>query len=244
MSSIDFKTFQKTIGYRFKRKRWLEAALTHPSYRHETDRENIRDNQRLEFLGDAVIGLLSAEYLHEIRPELDEGSMTKFRSMVTSRSGLAALGCQWRIGEFLRLGKGETQSGGAARDSNLADAVEAVIGAIFQDGGMKACRKCFKQHFEPRLEDLLTEKAVQVSKDNPKGSLQEQVQSRGGSAPEYKILRELGPAHEREYEAAVYIDGREIARGIAPSKRAAEARAAAAALEPPPKEPGQSRDFN
>lgn len=230
MTKTDFKHFQKKIHYRFKKKAWLESALTHPSYRHEQDGQNTADNQRLEFLGDAVIGLLSAEYLYDIRPELDEGSMTKFRSMVTSRTGLAALGNEWQIGDQLFLGKGETQSGGATRDSNLADAVEAVIGAIFQDGGMKTCRKFFKKHFEPRLDELLAEKDIQVSKDNPKGSLQEAVQSKGGEAPAYKILAEIGPAHEREYEAAVYIDGKEIARGIAPSKRAAEAKAAAAAL--------------
>lgn len=224
------KSFQKTIGYKFKKAAWLEMALTHPSYRHERD-GSIPDNQRLEFLGDAVIGLLSAEYLFDIRPELDEGAMTKFRSMVTSRSGLAAIGLSWKIGGQLLLGKGESMSGGASRDSNLADAVEAVIGGIFQDGGMKACRKFFKRHFEPKLDELLKEKDIQVSKDNPKGSLQERVQARGGETPVYRILTELGPAHEREYEAAVFINGQEVARGIAPNKRAAEAKAAAAALD-------------
>ncbi|MGA0333461.1 MAG: ribonuclease III, partial [Kiritimatiellia bacterium] len=197
MRTKDFKSFQKQIHYRFKKKQWLEIALIHPSYRHEQDAQKMPDNQRLEFLGDAVIGLLSAEYLYDIRPELDEGSMTKFRSMITSRSGLAALGNEWEIGAQLFLGKGETQSGGAERESNLADAVEAVIGAIFQDGGMKACRKFFKKHFEPKLDELLREKEIQVSKDNPKGSLQEAVQSQGGVAPVYKILQEIGPAHER-----------------------------------------------
>ncbi len=230
MNHKELKIFQKQIGYKFKKRSWLEAALTHPSFRHEGDADTLMDNQRLEFLGDAVVGLLSAEYLYAIRPKLDEGSMTKFRSMVTSRTGLAALALEWEIGPRLRLGKGEAQSGGAERDSNLADAVEAVIGAVFQDGGMKACRKFFSRHFEPRLAALLEEKDLQVIKDNPKGSLQEHLQQNGKEAPEYRIVSEEGPAHERIFHAAVFFDGEEIGRGMAPSKRVAEARAAAAAL--------------
>lgn len=231
MNQKDLKTFQKKLGYKFKKSAWLEAALTHPSFRHEGDRDALMDNQRLEFLGDAVIGLLTAEYLYEINPELAEGSMTKFRSMVTSRTGLAAVAKEWKIGPRLKLGKGEAQSGGAERESNLADAVEAVIGAIFQDGGMKACRKFFQRHFEPRLVTLLEEKDIQVIKDNPKGSLQEVLQGNGKEAPEYIILSEEGPAHDRVYVAAVCVEGEEIGQGSAPSKRVAEARAAAKALE-------------
>ncbi|MDF3130053.1 ribonuclease III [Kiritimatiellaeota bacterium B1221] len=231
MNPKELKSFQKHIGYKFKKRHWLETALTHPSYRHEVDPDTLMDNQRLEFLGDAVVGLLSAEYLYAIRPKLDEGSMTKFRSMVTSRTGLAALALEWKIGPRLRLGKGEAQSGGAERESNLADAVEAVIGAVFQDGGMKACRKFFSRHFEPRLAALLAEKDIQVIKDNPKGSLQEFMQQNGKDAPVYRILSEEGPAHEKIYHAAVLSNGEEIGRGHAPSKRVAEARAAADALE-------------
>lgn len=231
MNNNEIKSFQRQIGYKFKKRSWLETALTHPSFRHEGDADMLMDNQRLEFLGDAVVGLLSAEYLYAIRPKLDEGSMTKFRSMVTSRTGLATLALEWDIGPRLRLGKGESQSGGAERESNLADAVEAVIGAVFQDGGMKACRKFFDRHFEPRLAALLEEKEIQVIKDNPKGSLQEFMQQNGKEAPIYRIVSEEGPAHERSYIASVFIDGKEIAQGSAPSKRAAEAKAAAEALQ-------------
>lgn len=231
MISTPLKRFQKKIGYSFKRRHWLETALTHPSYRHEGDRAEQTDNQRLEFLGDAVIGLLTAECLYTLEPALDEGTMTKFRSMITNRSGLAEVGVSWELGDLLRLGKGEAQSGGAERESNIADAVEAVIGAIFQDGGMKACRKFFSRHFEPRLHSLLTEKEMQVERDNPKGSLQEMLQRQGKDAPVYKIVGESGPAHDRQYEAAVYWNQEELARGSAPSKRAAEAQAAAKALQ-------------
>lgn len=231
MNNKEFKKFQKTLGYKFKQKFLLEAALTHPSFRHEGDPDLLMDNQRLEFLGDAVVGLLSAEYLYDIQPELAEGSMTKFRSMVTSRAGLATLAMEWEIGPRLRLGKGEAQSGGAERDSNLADAVEAVIGAVFQDGGMKACRKFFDRHFKPRLATLLEKKEIQVMKDNPKGSLQEFLQQNGKEAPDYRIVSESGPAHERCYVAGAFLDGKEIGRGSATSKRAAEALAAAKALD-------------
>ncbi|WFB35387.1 ribonuclease III [Kiritimatiellota bacterium B12222] len=230
MNNKEFKIFQKHLGYKFKKRTWLETALTHPSYRHEGDADQLSDNQRLEFLGDAVVGLLSAEYLYAIEPPLDEGSMTKFRSMVTSRSGLSVLALEWDIGPRLRLGKGEAQSGGAERESNLADAVEAVIGAVFQDGGMKACRKLFSRHFEPRLASLLEEKDIQVIKDNPKGSLQEHFQSNYQEAPEYRILSEEGPAHDRMYVAGVFIKDEQIGEGSAPSKRMAEAQAAAQAL--------------
>lgn len=231
MPSTPLKRFQKRIGYGFKHRHWLETAITHPSYRHEGDRTDQVDNQRLEFLGDAVIGLLTAECLYTLEPALDEGTMTKFRSMITNRGGLAEVGMAWELGDLLRLGKGEAQSGGAERESNIADAVEAVIGAVFQDGGMKACRKFFKRHFEPRLQNLLEEKEAQVERDNPKGSLQELLQRQGKDAPVYQIVAEKGPAHDRQYEAAVYWNQQELARGTAPSKRAAEAQAAAAALK-------------
>lgn len=230
MSPPPLKRFQKQIGYSFKRRHWLETALTHPSFRHEGARAEQPDNQRLEFLGDAVIGLLTAEFLYSIEPALDEGTMTKIRSMITNRSGLAEAGNAWNLGELLRLGKGEAGSGGAERESNVADAVEAVIGAVFQDGGMKACRKFFKRHFEPRLHTLLAEKEMQVERDNPKGSLQELLQRQGKEAPVYKIISESGPAHDRQYEAAVYWNQQELARGHGPGKRAAEAGAAAEAL--------------
>jgi ribonuclease-3 len=225
------KSFQKQIGYSFKHRHWLETALIHPSFRHEGDRIAQSDNQRLEFLGDAVVGLLTAEFLYMIEPDLDEGTMTKIRSMVTNRGGLAEVGNEWGLGGLLRLGKGEALSGGAERESNVADAVEAVIGAIFQDGGMKACRKFFKHNFEPRLRSLLTEKEMQVERDNPKGSLQELLQRQGKEAPVYQIVAETGPAHDRQYVAAVYWNQQELARGQGPGKRAAEAKAAANALQ-------------
>ncbi len=221
------KAFQKILGHRFRRPAALERALTHPSLRNERGLESTPDNQRLEFLGDAVLGLLAARYLHQLPEELDEGTMTKYRSLLTNRGTLAQIGEQWGLGPLLRLGKGEASSGGAHKDSNLADAVEALLGAVYIDGGLKASEKVFSLHFLPRLERLRGEGA---DADNPKGALQEFTQRHWQRSPTYRILGEEGPAHDRLFLAAVLWEGREIATGRAPSKRAAEARAAAAAL--------------
>jgi ribonuclease III len=210
------KAVEKTLQYKFKKKAWLEEALTHPSFRHEVDSGTLADNQRLEFLGDSVLGLLTAERLFRLAPGLDEGMMTKYRSMVTSRSGLAEVAGRWQVGQYLRLGKGEASSGGATRDSNL-------VGAVYQDGGWKAAKKLFEIHFEPVL---LTCLGTGVDAENPKGALQEYTQKHWQSSPAYCIVEEQGPSHARRYVAAVFWESRELARGTAASKRAAEVEAA------------------
>ncbi len=221
------KTLEKTLGYRFKSKERLLTALTHPSYRNEKGHETCADNQRLEFLGDAVVGLLAAEHLYAHASDMNEGDMTKFRSTITNRSGLARVGTAWGIGGQLRMGRGEEQSGGAAKESNLADAVEAILGAVYEDGGHRAAAKVFAKHFVPRLENRLVQSP---DMDNPKGTLQEYTQRVRQTNPEYAILEESGPAHDRVYLAAVTWDGEELARGEGASKRGAEADAARKAL--------------
>lgn len=221
------KELEKILKYRFKSKDLLCTALTHPSYRNETGQESCADNQRLEFLGDAVVGLLAAEHLYTHARDMREGDMTKFRSTITNRTGLARVGTAWGLGEQLRMGRGEAQSGGAAKESNLADAVEAVLGAVYLDGGHKAAAKVFAKHFAPRLETRLIQSP---DIDNPKGTLQEFTQRQRQTNPEYEILEETGPAHDRIYLAAVRWDGEELARGRGASKRAAEADAARNAL--------------
>jgi len=225
------KAFQKQLGHRFRKSALLEAALTHPSHRYEGKEQNEQDNQRLEFLGDAVLGLLAAEALYDVTPILQEGDMTQFRSRITNKTHLAEVGRRWEIGNHLQLGKGEMNSGGSDRDSNLADAVEAVIGAVFLDGGIKASRKLFARHLAPDLDVLqdTAEKGDPIG--NPKGQLQEWAQKQNGEAPRYSIVEERGPQHDREYEALVEWNGEELARGAAPSKRAAEAAAAENAME-------------
>ncbi len=228
MSSL--KPLQKTLGHRFRRKTWITAALTHPSFRHEQDGGNSEDNQRLEFLGDAVIGLLVGDFLFRHGESLDEGNMTQLRSGVTSRDALAEIGRAWGLGPLMQFGLGESRSGGADRDSNLADAVEAVIGAVYCDGGLKACRGLFQRHFEPRLTTLLADRTPSIREGNPKGTLQEFTQAQWRKSPTYTILEESGPAHDRHYVAGVIWLEEVIATGEGNSKRTAEAEAAVQAL--------------
>ncbi len=228
MMNSPFRPLEKTLGHRFKKRGLLELALTHPSHRHEQG-EGV-DNQRLEFLGDAVLGMLAAETLYARPGELPEGEMTQLRSALGNRHTLADIGRAWELGEWLRFGKGEKESGGSDRDSNLADAVEAVIGAIYLDGGWKAANKLFVLHILPLCPDPDAEPQSRV-KENPKGALQEFTQARWQSSPDYDIVDEKGPAHERIYVAAVTWKGEEIGRGEARSKRSAEARAARVALD-------------
>jgi ribonuclease-3 len=224
------KQLQKTLGHRFRRKTWIEAALTHPSFRNEREAEAAADNQRLEFLGDAVIGLLVADHLFRNSEEWNEGTMTQLRSAVTSREALARIGVEWNLGNLMRFGEGETRSGGATRESNLADAVEAVIGAVYREGGLKACRPLFQRHFLPRLEELQPESSPVLREGNPKGALQEWTQAEWKCSPRYEVVEQSGPAHERNYVCAVILGEEELARGRGGSKRVAEAEAAAQAL--------------
>lgn len=221
------RLLEKTLAYRFRDRELLLTALTHPSYRHEKGQELQPDNQRLEFLGDAVIGLMAAEHLYDHGDTLKEGDMTKFRSAITNREGLARVGQLWGIGDLLLMGRGETASGGAGKASNIADAVEAVIGAVYLDGGHKAAQKLFLRHFAPRLATRL-EQCPDL--DNPKGALQEWTQREKQQPPVYEIIAEEGPAHDRTYVASVCWEGQPLAEGRGASKRAAEMAAARSAL--------------
>ena len=162
---MSYKEIEKAIGYRFRKKIWLDIALTHPSYRHENISES-NDNQRLEFVGDAVLGILTADKLFHLYPTASEGKLSKIRSWITKDDTLADIGFSINLGEFLKLGKGELLNGGKKRKSNMADALEAIIGAAWQDGGRKAVEKIFNTLFLPLINDSNYEK----SNSNPKGT--------------------------------------------------------------------------
>lgn len=218
----NFRTLEKRIKYRFRKKALLEAALTHPSFRYE-DAATEEDNQRLEFLGDAVLGLLAADALMEKNPQANEGDLTKLKSSITSGSALASAARSLGLGEHLRLGKGESLSGGADRDSNLEDALEALLGAVWLDGGLKAARKFFERNIFQCLE-----KAEPVI-ENPKGTLQEYAQKKGYSVPSYQVLEESGPDHARHYLVEVTVSTYAY-RGEGSSRREAEKSAATKAV--------------
>lgn len=219
------KTIEKKLGYRFRKRSYLGVALTHPSYRHEQE-GILEDNQRLEFLGDAALGLAAAADLYRRFGEVDEGALTHKRSKLTNRSTLARLGLELEIGEHLLLGRGEEQSGGRERDSNLTDAVEALIGAIYLDGGQKAVERVFKRLWHAELDAVTAE-----DMDNPKGALQEYCQKRWKVSPSYRIEAQRGPAHEREYVCVARVKDKDFGTGRGMNKRSAEMQAARAALK-------------
>lgn len=220
-----YRALEKRIGYRFWRRRRLTQALTHPSFRHEAG-TLAEDNQRLEFLGDAALSLAAALVLFEARPDASEGEMTKMRSLLTSTKALATVAGRIELGTFLQLGKGEETSGGRQRSSVLADALEAVIGAAFVDGGARAVQAIFRTLFLPLLREL--EETEEV--ENPKGVLQEWAQRAHTKNPRYTILNEEGPAHQRIYTVAVWVGDMELGTGVGPNKREAETAAALSAL--------------
>jgi ribonuclease-3 len=224
MTKSGYKKLEQAIGYRFKKKILLELAVTHPSFRYE-DRSTEDDNQRLEYLGDAVLSLISAEHLFLSRPDAREGDMSKLRSRLTQDRKLAQIGATIGISDVLRLGRGEQQNGGAERASNLADAVEAIIGAAWIDGGARAVNKIFTKVFLPELEELQSAPI----KSNPKGTLQEYAQSHGFGIPEYETIAIGGPEHDRIFTVKVQACDQSW-EASAGSKREAERQAAIKAL--------------
>lgn len=220
-----YRALEKRIGYRFWRRSRLNQALTHPSYRHEVGTLP-EDNQRLEFLGDAALSLAAALVLFEARPDANEGEMTKMRSLLTSTKALAAVATRIELGAFLHLGKGEESSGGRNRTSVLADALEAVIGAAYVDGGARAVQAIFRTLFLPMLRDLEATEEI----ENPKGVLQEWAQRTRNLNPRYKVVNEEGPAHQRTYTVSVWVGEQELGTGMGPNKREAETAAALSAL--------------
>jgi ribonuclease-3 len=213
------------LGYRFRDPRLLRVALTHPSIAHE--RAGRADhNQRLEFLGDAVLQLVMTRELYVRFPDYDEGRLTKARARLVNRRTLAQHARQLGLGAHLILSRGEEQSGGRDRPSALADAFEAVIGAIFLDSDLASASAFILRQFDRAIAELRTVPNL----DNPKGELQELLQARSAEAPQYHIVSVSGPDHDRVFECTVHHGGVELARGRGKSKKAAESDAALAAL--------------
>ncbi|HTQ51318.1 MAG TPA: ribonuclease III [Candidatus Acidoferrales bacterium] len=217
---------QTRLGYTFRDEGLLRLALTHPSVAHESG-EPMAHNQRLEFLGDAVLQLILTHELYEKFPAFDEGPLTKGRAKLVNRRTLAEHARALDMGTHLILSRGEETSGGRERASTLADAFEALLGAIFLDGGFAAAREFVSREFGAAFGKL----NVPPSIENPKGELQELLQSRSPEAPEYHVLSATGPDHDRMFECVVQHAGVELARGSGKSKKAAESDAAWAALK-------------
>lgn len=212
------------FGHAFADPALLETALTHPSFARENP--GAPDNQRLEFLGDAVLGFLLADLVFRGGADKPEGELTRRRAAVASGAALAAKAREIGLGAALRLGRGEAKTGGADRASNLEDAMEAVFGAIYLDGGLGAARAALERLFAAELAAL---PSVGEWSDNPRGELQALAQAQFGAQPEYGPVSASGPAHEPVFEATVRA-GDEEASGRGPTKHAAQAAAAAALL--------------
>lgn len=215
-----------TSNYYFNDERLLRMALTHPSYRYEHEALG-EDNQRLEFLGDAVLGLMAAQHLYEHFPDQREGKMTKLRSAICNTDALARIARRIDLGQYLLLGCGEQQSGGGSRSSNLADGLEALIGAIYQDGGLSSARTFFNDFFPQELSTTLNS----YGDVNPKGTLQEYSQRIWRCYPEYSIVEEDGLPHNREFTVEVRLLDKLYGKGTGSSKQTAQIAAARAALE-------------
>lgn len=220
-----FDELQARLGRRFRDEGLLQLALTHPSVAHEAPGSRPH-NQRLEFLGDAVLSLVLTSELYAKFPGYGEGPLTKARAQMVNRRALALHARQLGLGEHLILSHGEEVNGGRTRPSALADAFEALVGAVFIDGGYEVVRTFILERFRGFFGEL----TELPNLDNPKGELQEMLQARSPEAPQYVLTAASGPDHDREFECAVLHEGVELARGLGKSKKLAESQAAYAAL--------------
>lgn len=220
----DFERLERLLSYRFARQDLIEQAVTHRSYANENRAAARADNEKLEFLGDAVLDLVVGHLLMEQYPSLTEGELSVTRAQVVSEAGLSELAAELGLGEFLRLGRGEERTGGRHKPSLLADAFEAVVAAVYLDGGFDAARALVQRLLAPRLD------AIDSSGFHDfKTRLQESAQAKLKATPEYRVIGEAGPDHDKTFEVAVLIKDREWARSSGKSKKEAEQRAAAAA---------------
>ena len=219
------KDLEAAIGYRFKNITLLQNALTHSSYANERWHNSLLSNERLEFLGDSILGMTVAEYLYRNFPDRPEGDLTRMRADMVCEKALAKVAARIELGKHLMLGNGEEQGGGRKRDSILADAVESVIAACFLDGGMEAARQ-FIDRF------VLVEVPVKkLHNADYKTALQELVQQKKNQVLSYVMTGESGPDHDKRFEVEVSLNGCVVGNGSGSSKKRAEQSAAASAIE-------------
>jgi ribonuclease-3 len=220
-----YAPLEKAIGYCFRDRQLLEVALTHRSRTNEVS-SAIPDNQRFEFFGDAILQFLVSRELFLRFPELREGDLSRMRSSLVDEANLYKLALTVDLGGALRLGKGEERSGGRIKKSLLADAFEALVAAVYLDGGLQPAQRLVKRHFGALLKNM---SGAAVSRDY-KTELQELAQARFGSVPRYDLIDAAGPDHAREYRVAVILNGEIAGTGEGRSKKLAEQAAAAEAL--------------
>ncbi len=227
----EFDGLEQRIEYRFRDPGLLEHALTHRSSVHEDVSGGVFDNESLEFLGDAVLGFLIADLLFREFPQHNEGHKSKLKAWLVSENSLAQIALDLELGDFLILGRGEEKSGGRRKQALVADGFEALIAAIYLDGGVDAAREFVQRLFRPLLEEARQAGDEATYTSDFKSALQERLQSKERGLPDYRLIGESGPAHHKRFHVEVWVDGAPVARAEGRSKKRAEQEAARLALE-------------
>ena len=231
-----FEEFEARLGYRFRDRDLLESALTHRSRANEDETGVVTDNESLEFLGDSVLGFLIAETLFRVFPDFDEGQKSKIKASLVSTTTLARFAGRLNLGDYLVLGRGEEKTGGRRKRALLADGYEALIAAIYLDGGIEAARAFIARQFGPAIEAA---RQPAFSEGDHKSRLQEYLQAQERALPEYHVVAESGPDHRKVFEVDVSVNGEVIASAGGRSKKEAEQAAAKLALAKLGGEPGE-----
>ncbi len=217
------ETLEAKLGYTFQDRRLLENALTHSSYANENHSPS-GSNERLEFLGDSVLGMVTADFLYRKHPDLPEGELTRKRAALVREESLVEVADRLDLGAYLKLGRGEDHGGGRQRPSIRADAVEAVLAAVFLDGGLEEAKKIIQRF-------ILDKEAEKAASQDYKTALQEQIQRESGQVLNYRLTGESGPDHAKVFSVAVELNGKTVGEGRGHSKKEAEQMAAKAAIE-------------
>lgn len=221
-----FEELEKNLGVNFKNKKLLTQALTHRSFLNEANQPDIESNERLEFLGDTILSFVISEWLFEKFPDYFEGNLTNIRSNLVRTDSLAAISRRLEVGNHLLLSRGERESGGVKNPTLLANALEAIIGAMFLDQDLKTVKKFIRDNFSPVLEALIHSGGFKDSKS----LLQEKIQAVTNFSPVYKTLSEKGPDHDKTFTIGVFLADKLLATGVGKSKQQAEEKAAKIAL--------------
>ncbi len=231
LALAELATLQSTLGITFRDPLLLQQALTHRSFLNENPDFPLPSNERLEFLGDALLGFIVAEKLHSDLPHLWEGALTVLRAALVCNETLARIASSFNLGDHLYLGRGEEMSGGRHRQSNLSSALEAVIGAIFVDQGLPVAKEFVLRLLNGMVVKIVEEESIEESVKDYKSRLQVLVQAEQQTTPVYRIVEEKGPAHDKLFTVEVMVGDVVLGRGSGKGKRAAEQNAAQAALE-------------
>ena len=224
---IDWNDCQANLGTCFRRACLLEQAFTHLSYLNENPGSDRPSNERLEFLGDSILNLIVTAKLYKAFPKLPEGDLTEIRASLVCRDTLAGLAYSLKLGDWLLLGRGEEADGGRAKASNLANTMEALIGALYLDQGLAKVRRFVLNQLSPELERIKAGKTT----PNYKALVQEFIQGQRRPTPIYRLVQASGPDHSKQFTAEILVEGEALGRGTGKSKKTAESQAAKAAWE-------------